>query len=80
MINSLLTERAVLRIFCYVQQEDVEDEEGDDSQSEMVYSEFLEAMAACAATLYPGITIVIVKIINIFIYYYSSFVIFRIFE
>ena len=52
LINSLLTERAVIRIFNYVQQE-TEDEDfskedsdtaSDDTDSEMVFSEFLEAM------------------------------------
>ena len=44
LINSLLTERAVVRIFNYVQQENDGDEDNEDSDTEMCYEEFLEAM------------------------------------
>ncbi|GMH78417.1 hypothetical protein TL16_g07793 [Triparma laevis f. inornata] len=54
----LLSERAVKVLFAYVQQEDPdgEDENGDaivDDNSEMVISEFKEALAAVGGQLYP---------------------------
>ena len=66
LINSLLTERAVVRIFCYVQEDEAADgEENDDT--EMVYSEFIEALAAAAATLFPDPYLMLHQRVDIFI-------------
>ena len=56
LTGPILSQRAVRTIFAFVQQEEaeLEEDEDDDDGSEMVYSEFVEALAAIAMFLCPN--------------------------
>jgi len=56
LTGPILSQRAVRTIFAFVQQEEAEldEDEDDDDGSEMVYSEFIEALAAIAMFLRPN--------------------------
>ena len=69
LTGPILSQRAVRTIFAFVQQEEAEldEDEDDDDGSEMVYSEFMEALSAVAMFLEPNPYEVVPSRINRFI-------------
>ena len=56
LAGPILSQRMIRTMFAFVQQEeaDLDDDEDDDDGSEMVYSEFMEALSAIAMILVPN--------------------------
>ena len=69
LTGPILSQRAVRTIFAFVQQEEAEldEDEDDDDGSEMVYSEFMEALSAISMFLEPNPYEVVPSRINRFI-------------